>query len=241
MGRTVVVRGAGLLAFWVALIGADAGDLAVGHHRRRRHVVSLRLLPAGAVTPASVSLGALALRFFWQSVTRRVGRRPAGAHPRLPVRPGFVAYAVRFRRPTRNVFTTLTGLLRGRCQKRRRQRLLTTASTSEQPVAARLAAEEAITGLRAVHVACLGSDHCCGLSSYDGARPVRRPARAGDARRIGGAAGPAGGIAGCSRVRRPASATMTWRWRSSAATFASIAFVKKGTARAPDAPEVSGE
>jgi multicomponent Na+:H+ antiporter subunit E len=147
MARTVVVRGASLLAFWVALIGADAGDLVVGLITAAAATwVSLRLLPAGTWRLHPVSLGALALRFFWQSAAGGWDVARRALDPRLPVRPGFVAYAVRFPPgPARNVFTTLTSLLPGTVPAGDDGgKLLYHCLDVGQPVAAQLAAEEAI-------------------------------------------------------------------------------------------------
>ena len=145
--RAAVVRGAGLLAFWVVLIGVGAGDIVVGLVTAAGATwVSLRLLPAGTGRLYPVALGTLALRFIWQSVVGGWDVARRALDPRLPVRPGFVAYAVGFPPgPARNVFTTLTSLLPGTVPAGEDGgNLLYHCLDVEQPVAAQLATEEAI-------------------------------------------------------------------------------------------------
>src|SRR5262245_11236637 len=109
------MRGAGFLAFWLVLIGVDAGYLVIGLVTAAAATwSSLHLLPAGSLRLSPVAIPALVLRFLWQSVVAGwdVARRVMD--PRLPVRPGFVVYRVGFPAgPARNVFTAFTSLLPG--------------------------------------------------------------------------------------------------------------------------------
>jgi multicomponent Na+:H+ antiporter subunit E len=92
-----------LFAFWLLLAGPwrgglgpeAAGDLAVGLLAVAwASWVSLRLLPP---TPGRIRLGALArlaVHFLWQSVVAGLDVALRAFHPRLPLRPGFMAYPV---------------------------------------------------------------------------------------------------------------------------------------------------
>src|SRR5262249_6137787 len=147
LARAALVRGSGFLAFWVVLIGADAGHVAVGLvTAAAATVASLRLLPPGAIHLRLVALPALALRFAWQSVVAGWDVARRALDPRLPVRPGFTTYPVGFARgPVRNVFTTLTSLLPGSVPAGEDgDTLLYHCLDVEQPVVAQLAAEEAV-------------------------------------------------------------------------------------------------
>jgi len=93
-----------------------------------------------------MALPGLALRFAWKSVVAGWDIARRALDPRLPVRPGFVVYRVGFARgPVRNLFTTLTSLLPGSVPAGEDgDALLYHCLDVEQPVAAQLAAEEAV-------------------------------------------------------------------------------------------------
>jgi multicomponent Na+:H+ antiporter subunit E len=95
--------------------------------------------------PACISLAGLALRFLYQSVVAGADVARRALDPRLPLRPGFVAYPVRFPPGTaRNVFTTLTSLLPGTVPAGEESgKLLYHCLDVDQPVVSQLAAEEA--------------------------------------------------------------------------------------------------
>ena len=108
--------------------------------------VSLRLLSPDSIPLRVMALPSLALRFAWKSVVAGWDIARRALDPRLPVRPGFVAYPVGFARgPVRNLFTTLTSLLPGSVPAGDDGgALLYHCLDVEQPVAAQLAAEEAV-------------------------------------------------------------------------------------------------
>lgn len=146
LARAATARGAMLLAFWVMLIGPGAADLAVGLVTAAAAAcVSLRLLPAGSARLHPAALPGLVLRFAWQSVVAGWDVARRALDPRLPVRPGFVAYPVGLPPgPACNLFTTLTSLLPGTVPAGDEGgALLYHCLDVAQPVAAQLAEEEA--------------------------------------------------------------------------------------------------
>jgi len=141
------MRWCSFLALWVVLIGGAAGNLVVGVVTAAVATwVSLRLLPPGSIPLRPMALPGLALRFAWTSVVAGWDIARRALDPRLPVRPGFVVYPVGFARgPVRNLFTTLTSLLPGSVPAGEDgDALLYHCLDVEQPVAAQLAAEEAV-------------------------------------------------------------------------------------------------
>ena len=141
------MRACAFLALWVVLIGASPGDLVVGVLTAAAATwVSVRLLSPGSIPLRPIALPSLAMRFAWMSVVAGWDIARRALDPRLPVRPGFVVYPVGFARgPVRNVFTTLTSLLPGSVPAGEDgDALLYHCLDVEQPVAAHLAAEEAV-------------------------------------------------------------------------------------------------
>jgi len=141
------MRWSSFLALWVVLIGGAAGNLVVGVVTAAVATwVSLRLLPPGSIPLRPMALPGLALRFASTSVVAGWDIARRALDPRLPVRPGFVTYQVGFvRGPVRNLFTTLTSLLPGSVPAGEDgDALLYHCLDVEQPVAAQLAAEEAV-------------------------------------------------------------------------------------------------
>jgi multicomponent Na+:H+ antiporter subunit E len=141
------VRSCAFLALWVVLIGGAAGDLLAGVPTAAAATwASLRLLPPGSVPLRAMAVPSLALRFAWKSAVAGWDIARRALDPRLPVRPGFVVYRVGFPRgPLRNVFTTLTSLMPGSVPAGDDGGvLLYHCLDVEQPVAAQLAAEEAV-------------------------------------------------------------------------------------------------
>jgi multicomponent Na+:H+ antiporter subunit E len=144
--RASLARGAGFLAFWLILFGFSPVDLPVGALAAAAATwVSLRLLPPGPSRLRPVALARLALRFLWQSIIAGIDVARRALDPRLPLRPGFVAYPVRFPPGTaRNVFTTLTSLLPGTVPTGDENgQLVYHCLDLDQPVVSQLAAEEA--------------------------------------------------------------------------------------------------
>jgi multicomponent Na+:H+ antiporter subunit E len=110
-----LARGAGFLGFWVILIGFDPVDLVVGLITVAAATwTSLRLL---APQPGRVRLTAvlsLIPHFLWKSVVASVDVARRALDPRLPLRPGFIAYRVGFAPgPACNVFAAITSLMPG--------------------------------------------------------------------------------------------------------------------------------
>jgi multicomponent Na+:H+ antiporter subunit E len=102
-------------------------------------------MPPGRSGVSPAALAGLALRFLYQSIVAGVDVARRALDPRLPLRPGFVAYPVRFPPGTaRNAFTTLTSLLPGTVPAGEENgQLVYHCLDVDQPVASQLAAEEA--------------------------------------------------------------------------------------------------
>ena len=115
VGRTALVRWSIFLMFWAALIGFSFSALLVGVVAAGGATwVSLRLLPPA---PQRVRLGALVLllpRFLWQSLLAGWDVARRAFDPRLPLRPGFVAFSSRHAPGhLRNTFATISSLMPG--------------------------------------------------------------------------------------------------------------------------------
>jgi multicomponent Na+:H+ antiporter subunit E len=144
--RRAAWRAAAFLGLWLVLSGADPGDLPAGIVATVAATwTSLQLLPPGRSRSSLAALAGLALRFARQSVVAGVDVAWRALDPRLPLRPGFVAYPVRFPPGTaRNTFTTLTSLLPGTVPAGdERGQLVYHCLDVDQPVVSQLAAEEA--------------------------------------------------------------------------------------------------
>jgi multicomponent Na+:H+ antiporter subunit E len=144
--RVSLLRGAGFLAFWLILFGFSLADLPVGALAAAAATwASLRLLPPGPWRLRPGALARLALRFLGQSIVAGADVARRALDPRLPLRPGFVAYPVYFPPGTaRNVFTALTSLLPGTVPAGdERGQLVYHCLDVDQPVLSQLAAEEA--------------------------------------------------------------------------------------------------
>ena len=105
--RSWLARTAGFLAFWVILSGLDPVDLLVGAVAAVIATwTSLHLLPPGPWSFRPLALAQLALRFLRQSISAAIDVAWRALDPRMPLRPGFVFYPVRFPPGTaRNAFT----------------------------------------------------------------------------------------------------------------------------------------
>jgi multicomponent Na+:H+ antiporter subunit E len=140
LGRT-----AGFLSFWVILAGVDPVDLVVGVFAAALATwTSLRLLPPGQWRFRPLALSQLALRFLYQSIVAGMDVARRALDPRLPLRPGFVLYPVRFAPgAARNAFASLTSLLPGTVPAREEGgQLMYHCLDVDQPVVSSLAAEE---------------------------------------------------------------------------------------------------
>lgn len=144
--RGSLARAAGFLALWQMLFGLNPADLPVGMLTAAAATwASLRLLPPGPWRLRPLALARLARRFLWQSIVAGADVARRALDPRLPLRPGFVAYPVYFPPGTaRNAFATLTSLLPGTVPAGdERGQLVYHCLDVDQPVLSQLAAEEA--------------------------------------------------------------------------------------------------
>ena len=146
MWSSALPRAALFLCLWLVLAGARPADLpAAAAAVAAATWTSLHLLKP---SPSRRSLGAiarLALLFLCHSVVAGLDVARRALDPRLPLRPGFVAYPTRLLPGMgRNVFTTLTSLLPGTVPSGERDgHILYHCLDVELPVLADLAAEEA--------------------------------------------------------------------------------------------------
>ena len=156
LSRAAVARAIGFFALWIILTGSPA-DLGTGAVAALTATcVSLRLLPPGTNHVRPIALARLVARFLYQSVVAGADVARRALDPRLPLRPGFVVYLVSLQfSPARNMFTTLMSLLPGTLPTGADAsgRVLVHCLDIEQPVAAQLAAEEAVFAqvIRAAH------------------------------------------------------------------------------------------
>ena len=149
--RAAAARAAAFFVFWLMLSGGNSADFPAGIVAAAAAAwASLRLLPPGALGAGRVQFAALpgaVLRFLGQSVVAGADVARRALDPRLPLRPGFVVYPVALPPgAARSAFTTLTSLLPGTVPAGSDDngRLLIHCLDIEQPVAAQLAAEEAL-------------------------------------------------------------------------------------------------
>ena len=139
-------RAAWFLCLWLVLAGADLADIpAAAIAIAAATWTSLRLLEPSASRRSLPAICRLALLFLYHSIVAGADVARRALDPRLPLRPGFVAYPTRLPRGVRrNVFTTLTSLLPGTVPTGEDNgQLLYHCLDVEQPVVAELAAEEA--------------------------------------------------------------------------------------------------
>lgn len=150
----LLLRAAAYFGFWVVLSGTGVKDLAAGVVTALIAAwLSLELIPAGELALKPGKALALFIRFLWQSVVAGVTVARIALTPRMPLRPGMVAYRTQLPPGNRRfLFMTYASLLPG---------TLPTATDAAdvievhaldcgQPVAEQLAEEEArISGLLA--------------------------------------------------------------------------------------------
>ena len=155
--RAAITRGAGFLGFWLLLIGTDPADLAAGIFAAATATwASLRLLPPSGGRLRHAALARLALRFVQQSIIGGLDVARRAFDPRLPLRPGFVAYPVRLGPgPARHTFSALTSALPGTLPAGVDDQgaLLYHCLDVDQPIAAQLAIDEGLL------IRALGSTH----------------------------------------------------------------------------------
>ena len=146
MGLQTASRAAWFLCLWLVLAGADLADVpAAAAAIAAATWTSLRLLEPSTARRSVRAIGQLVLLFLYHSVVAGADVARRALDPRLPLRPGFVAYPTRLTSGIRrNVFTTLTSLLPGTVPTGEENgQLVYHCLDVEQPVASELAAEEA--------------------------------------------------------------------------------------------------
>ena len=144
--RPAAFRATFLFGFWLILYGVKSPDFIVGVLAAIAATwASLILLPPGQWHLNPVALSKLFLRFAIQSIVAGIDVARRALDPRMPLRPGFVNYPVRFPPgPTRNTFATLTSLLPGTVPAGYRNgKIVYHCLDINQPVVSQLAAEEA--------------------------------------------------------------------------------------------------
>jgi multicomponent Na+:H+ antiporter subunit E len=145
--RGTLARAALFFAFWLIFAGSKPADLAVGAVAATiAFLASFRLLPPGRLRLNPVASSKLVVHFASQSIIAGLDVARRALDPRMPLRPGFVTYSVRFRPgAARNIFTTLTSLLPGTVPAgEERGKLIYHCLDINQPVVSQLAAEEAV-------------------------------------------------------------------------------------------------
>ena len=146
--RVAAARAALFLAFWLMISGWSSADLPVGLAAVAAATwTSLRLLPAGETRLRPVFLAVLALRFLRQSAVSGMEVAWRALNPKLPLRPGVIAYPLRLPPGgARCAFCALSSLLPGTLPTGTDENgaLLVHCLDTGQPVAANLSEEETI-------------------------------------------------------------------------------------------------
>jgi multicomponent Na+:H+ antiporter subunit E len=130
------------------IAGYDPVDLPIGLIAAAAATwTSLRLLPKVKVQLRRLSLATFTLHFLRQSASSGVEVAWRAFDPRLPINPGFVVYPCRLRSAgSRSAFCALSSLLPGTLPTGSNEEgaLVVHCLDVDQPVAANLAAEEAL-------------------------------------------------------------------------------------------------
>jgi multicomponent Na+:H+ antiporter subunit E len=143
---SVALRTAWFICLWLVLAGADLGDIPAATFAVAAATwTSLRLLEPNASRRSLRAVVQLVLLFLYHSIVAGADVARRALDPRLPLRPGFVAYPTRLSPGMRrNVFTTLTSLLPGTVPTGEEDgQLVYHCLDVQQPVVTELAAEEA--------------------------------------------------------------------------------------------------
>lgn len=144
--RSAASRATWFLCLWLVLAGAALDDIPAATIAVAAATwTSLRLLEPGTSRRSPLAISRLALLFLYHSIVAGADVARRALDPRLPLRPGFIAYPTRLPRgPRRNVFATLTSLLPGTVPAgEENAQLLYHCLDVEQPIVAELAEEEA--------------------------------------------------------------------------------------------------
>jgi len=148
LARVAAGRAVLFLAFWLMIAGHDPGDLPVGLITAAAATwASLRLLRPVKVQLRFLSMATFALHFLRQSASSGIEVAWRAFSPRLPLDPGFVVYPCRLRSAgARSAFCAVSSLLPGTLPTGSDENgaLLVHCLDVGQPVAANLAAEEAL-------------------------------------------------------------------------------------------------
>jgi multicomponent Na+:H+ antiporter subunit E len=146
--RGIAWRAASFFALWLILSGAEPAGLPAGMVAVVAATwTSMKLQPAGAWRVSPPAMGGLLLRFLQQSVIAGADVARRALDPRLPLRPGFVAYPVQLPPgASRNTFCTLSSLLPGTLPAGTdaRDRLLVHCLDTGEPILAQLREEETL-------------------------------------------------------------------------------------------------
>lgn len=144
--RSLLMRTAALLCFWVVLAGTKPADVAAGLLAAiAAAAASLLVFPSTGRRRRPLIVLQLAVRFLYQSVVAGIDVAWRALHPALPLRPGFVTYESQL--PEGNLragFCTVTSLLPGTLPvgEDRSGRLVIHALDTTRPVTEQLRQEE---------------------------------------------------------------------------------------------------
>jgi multicomponent Na+:H+ antiporter subunit E len=113
--RSAIFRAAGFFGLWLVLTGADLADLAAGAVAAVAATwASLRLMPAEQWNLRPIRIVQYLLHFLRQSIAAGTDVALRALDPRLPIRPGLVAYQAQLAPGTkRNAFLAIMSLLPG--------------------------------------------------------------------------------------------------------------------------------
>jgi multicomponent Na+:H+ antiporter subunit E len=141
-----LARSVAYFLLWLVLAGADAEGLVVGAFAALIAAwVSLGLMQPGTLAFSPVAAGGLFLRFLGQSLVAGIKVATIALDPRMPLKPGILAYSPKFPSgPRRDAFTTLASLLPGTLPSGPDEKggLAVHCLDIDAPVAAQLADEE---------------------------------------------------------------------------------------------------
>lgn len=146
--RAFLLRAAAGLCFWVTLIGMKPSNVAAGVPvALAASWASLLLLPPGQWRLDPLALIRLALRFVLQSAQAGTDVALRALDPRLPLRPGFVAFDARIPAGARrSAFCAMTSLLPGTLPVDATDdgRIVFHCLDVSQPIAAQMLADETL-------------------------------------------------------------------------------------------------
>ncbi len=145
---SAISRSIGFFGFWLVLTGADPSDLVAGLVAAVAATwASLRLMPGQPWDLRPIRLAGYVLHFLHQSVTAGMDVAWRALDPRLRMQPGFVVYQAQLPPgTTRETFCAIMSLMPGTlpCGPAEGNGLTIHCLDMTQPVAAQLAAEEAL-------------------------------------------------------------------------------------------------